>query len=306
MTQLKINIPDSFWKEEVRDGYLVSAEMKKVWAVELDLLNEFIRVCNKHNIRWWVDAGTILGAARHKGMIPWDDDIDVMLMRDEYDRLCSIASQEFSAPYFFQTSKTDTCSLTGHAQLRKSDTTGMVTVEKDLRIPYNQGIFIDIFPIDNISSDKELLRDQTDRILQYKVQAYTWVLWGHARPVNKIKYFKYRLKFFLTSAGLIFRKENYPNSAELFDQEVRKYNGAQTEYIAKLVMPPLKPRRIWKREWFDETVYLPFEWMQVPVPKGYIELLDTFYGDWHKFVVGTATHGGVIFDTEKSYTEYIK
>ena len=305
MTKLNITLPESFLQEEVRDGYRVPAEMKKVWAVELDLLNEFRRVCDKYNIQWWADAGTILGAARHGGMIPWDDDIDVMLLRDDYDRLCEIAPEEFLHPYFFQTHKTDLGSFTGHAQLRNSETTGIVMVEKDQRIPYNQGIFIDIFPIDNILEDKKVLQAQTDKIAKYKSQAYSYRVWKIARPIDIKRFIKYRLKFLLTSIGWLYRGEDYPKASSMFEQEVRKYNGTQTEYIAKLVLPPFKPRRIWKREWFDETVYLPFEWMKLPVPGGYVELLDTFYGDWKKFVIGTSTHGSVLFDTEKSYKEYI-
>ena len=100
MVELKLALPDHFLEEEVRDGYTVSKEMKEVWAVELDLLAEFMRVCDRHGIVYYADAGTILGAVRHKGFIPWDDDIDVMMMRDQYDKLQKIGPEEFRHPYF--------------------------------------------------------------------------------------------------------------------------------------------------------------------------------------------------------------
>ena len=81
MLPIKIAIEDSFFEEEDRCGYLVSQEMKKIWAVELDLLNEFSMVCENHQLKWFVHAGTMLGAIRHKGFIPWDDDIDVVIHR---------------------------------------------------------------------------------------------------------------------------------------------------------------------------------------------------------------------------------
>lgn len=306
MIDLKITLPESFLEEEVRDGYRVSKKMKEVWAVELDLLNEFIRVCSKYNICWWADAGTILGAARHRGMIPWDDDIDVMLMRDEYERLCAIAPKEFTHPYFFQTNDTDPGSMRGHAQLRNSKTTGILSIERGLNKKINQGIFIDIFPIDDVPNDSSLLDEQVSNIACYKERARSYWQWKTFVPSTFITLIKYRLKYVLTTLGLLFREDNYPHAYEAYENEARKYHNCQSDYVAKVVLPPFKPRRLWKRKWFSETIYLPFEWMSIPVPAGYVDLLDTFYGDWHKFVVGASTHGGVFFDTDNPYTEYIQ
>ena len=69
--------------------------MKKVWAVELDLLNEFARVCKEHDLKWFAHAGTLLGAIRHQGFIPWDDDIDVTMPRADYIQLCNVAPKAF-------------------------------------------------------------------------------------------------------------------------------------------------------------------------------------------------------------------
>ena len=99
MLNIKLELPEGFLEEEERDGYLVSAEMKKIWAVELDLLNEFMRVCKEHDIRWFADGGTILGAIRHNGMIPWDDDIDVCMYREDYEKLldsCKLAIMQIN------------------------------------------------------------------------------------------------------------------------------------------------------------------------------------------------------------------
>ena len=99
---IKLDIPAGFFEGEERCGYYVSPEMKKVWAVELDLLSEFARVCKKHNLKWWICYGTLLGAVRHKGFIPWDDDVDVVMMRSEYDKLCEVSREEFRHPYSLQ------------------------------------------------------------------------------------------------------------------------------------------------------------------------------------------------------------
>lgn len=91
-----------FLKEENRDGYIVSALMKKVWAVELDLLSELDRVCKKYNIKYYAAFGTLLGAVRNKGFIPWDDDIDVCMLRDDYAKFKEVAKNEFGGKYYYQ------------------------------------------------------------------------------------------------------------------------------------------------------------------------------------------------------------
>ena len=152
---IKIDLPDAFLKEEIRCEYMITPEKKAVWAVELDLLTEFDRVCKKNNIKYCADGGTLLGAVRHKGFIPWDDDIDLAMLRSEYEKLCEVAPKEFKEPYFFQTDKTDIDYARGHAQLRNSRTTGILKSEMGTGCKFNQGIFIDIFPFDAVPEDEK-------------------------------------------------------------------------------------------------------------------------------------------------------
>lgn len=78
---------DKFFEAEERCGYHISEKMKKVWAVELKLLDYFDQLCREHNLRYYIAYGTLLGAVRHQGFIPWDDDIDVVMFRDDYEKL---------------------------------------------------------------------------------------------------------------------------------------------------------------------------------------------------------------------------
>ena len=85
--------------EEIRCGYKVSAQMKHIWNVQMNLLKKLLEACEKHNLRIWASSGTLLGAVRHGGYIPWDDDIDMVMMRDDDNKLLSIASAEFKARF---------------------------------------------------------------------------------------------------------------------------------------------------------------------------------------------------------------
>ena len=162
MVDLKIQLPEGFLDEEVRCGYLVNHEMKKAWAVMLDLLAEFDRVCKKHNIRYFASGGTMLGAVRHKGFIPWDDDIDVMMERTDYEKLCKVGPSEFKHPYFLQNKYTDPECPDIMSKLRNSETTAFFGVEEHGFMKYNKGIFMDIFPLDKIPDNIEIQKQFYD------------------------------------------------------------------------------------------------------------------------------------------------
>ena len=149
---ISIDLPPGFLDEEVREGYLVSSVMKKIWAVELDLLAKFDAVCKKHGITYVALWGTALGAIRHKGFIPWDDDIDVGMDRANYEKLCQVAAMEFSHPYFFQNALTDRAYFIPLARLRNTETTAAI---RSFDTPdYNNGIYIDIDILDGLAMTK--------------------------------------------------------------------------------------------------------------------------------------------------------
>ena len=136
-----MHLEETFFQEEIRSGYKVSQKMKKIWAVQLNLLEYFDKLCREHELRYFVDYGTLLGAVRHQGFIPWDDDIDVVMFRDDYEKLKIIAGREVESPYFFQNSYTDIM-IWAFSKLRDDRTTAIEF--PDILPEFHQGIFIDI------------------------------------------------------------------------------------------------------------------------------------------------------------------
>ncbi|MBQ9027228.1 MAG: LicD family protein [Lachnospiraceae bacterium] len=298
----KLEIEDSFFEEEERCGYVVSAKMKRVWAVELDLLYQLDQVCKKYGIQYYGSAGTILGAERHKGMIPWDDDIDLMMMRDQYDLLCAHAD-EFKEPYFLQTFDTDEGYFRGHAQLRNSNTTGVLVEEIEKNVTFNQGIFIDIFPLDNVVRNRKLWKKQMERIDKYREQAkklYRTTVGFDPENASRLR------KTAHLFMPLVSKVYSWKDAYRKFEEECRRYNHLPTKYVAKISYQPYGMKMYDLRSEFDDTVYLDFEMLKLPVPKGYKLHLKRQFGDYHKFVIGSSDHGKLVLDPDIPYKEWIR
>ncbi len=287
---IKTKFPEQFFVEETRCGYRVTTETKRLWAVLLDMLLEFDRVCKKHDIRYSLDSGTLLGAIRHKGFIPWDDDIDVIMLRSEYDRLCEVAPEEFKHPYFWQTNDTDPGSIRRHAQLRNSETTGILKDEMTDDRPsysFNQGLFIDVFILDEIPDDAEQLN-----VLSEKLAAQISILW-------ELK----QLYFANHCSSLI--KEALIQEAKRFDGMVSQYNGSGCRRVANMSLnPQRKENTLFNVEFFHDLITCEFEGFHFPVPRQSDIILTGFYGNWHEYVVGDNMHGGMLVDIDRSYTYY--
>lgn len=303
MLSISLKLPNSFFDEEIRAGYTISSEMKKVWAVELDLLNEFIRVCREYDIRFFAAGGTILGTVRHKGFIPWDDDIDLMMFRRDYNRLCEIAPKAFQHPYFFQTEETDPGSYRGHAQLRNCETTGILELERNSKRSFNQGIFIDIFPLDNIPDNS--LEKQTHMDL---VRCYRKKYLHNLRWLFPLKFRKNIILLVIDRfISWVYSKDKICHMIEKnytrFTEESIKYNNINTQSV---IMTPFSEERwiICKKD-MESVVNMPFEMLIIPIPSGYNNILNSTYGNWKDYVIGGSKHGGVFFDTERSYTYYL-
>jgi len=309
--KIKIQLPDGFLDEEVRNGYTISCEMKKVWAVELDLLCEFDRICKEHHISYIADGGTLLGAIRHNGFIPWDDDIDVGMLRSEYEKLNAIASTEFHDPYFWQTEETDPGSLRGHAQLRNSDTTGILYCEQDRRIPFNQGIFIDVFQFDDSITDQKKLEEQFRNIVKYKQMACFEADLTIRYSYDNLKQhstFKHRLKMNVlhTCLKLFHINLDYKVPYQKFLDECIKFKGSNFGKVADYVLPITIVSGSRDKNCFLKTVEHEFEFIKIPVPVDYDSALkQTFGSDYMVMKRNNSNHGGVLFDTEVSYKDYL-
>jgi len=302
--KINLQLDDDFFKEEVRCEFLVTETTKKIWAIELDLLNELIRVCEKHKIKMCVWAGTLLGTIRHKGMIPWDDDIDVCLSREEYEKLCKIAPYEFKHPYFFQNYKTDPQYLIGYSRLRNSLSTGYVVGEDSSN--YNNGIYIDIFVLDGLTDNESLLRKQLRK--QNKLMLLYNLYNKNVYSRNRINsYLKHGLSILMHATLFIFIDRQKILNA--YDNNLKKYN--QTATRLSMVTHPLDfAKKYWiAAKDMENLIFMPFESIMVPVPSNYKEILTHIYGNFMEFPPiekrGVWHEGVIKFDPDIPYKENI-
>lgn len=307
MLNLSIHIPSSFFEEEMRDGYLVSSEMKKVWAVELDLLSVFAELCEKHELKWFVHAGTMLGAVRHHGFIPWDDDIDVVMPRADYEKLCIVAPGELAYPYFYQNEKTDKYFARNFSRIRNSATTAILDSEKEYRFPFNQGIFIDVFPYDNIPEQPQQ-NVFSKELLDLSV-AWQWRNMVYFYHPKRGRGLPKRIKYFLKHVYYRYVNPSAHDYVDLLKKHheiVTRYDAQDTKYVGEMIIPPLN-RHIWEKEWVEDIVYMPFEMIHVPVPSYYENCLKASFGEnWRTPIKQPTMHWGVFFDAENPYTNYMK
>ena len=290
-------------KEEIIDGYKVSSEMKKIWMIEIDLLKHFIDVCEKNNIRYFLADGSLLGAVRHKGFIPWDNDIDIAVPRSDYNKLLQIASQEFSYPYFFQSAYSDRYYLRLHSQLRRSDTTAILYSEKDAA-RFNQGIFIDIFPLDGCAPDKKAEKRQDKKIMRYNnisnILIPSWYIQN-----SLIKWMQKRIASIVSIWFSEKRKKLFFHNAE---EIVSKYSSDDNPKLSYVFWPESKdiPREIFYGN-DSEITYIDFEGIKVAAPNNWHKYLCIKFGtDYMTPKQIAATHSDVLFDTEKSFSEYLR
>lgn len=281
--------------EEIRYGYRVTEQIKRVWQIQLKLVKRLLDVCKKHNLKIWAEGGTLLGAVRHHGFIPWDDDIDMMMLRDDYDKLISLADKEFTKPYFLQCAETEPGYVRGHAQLRMSNTTAILP--QDIWQDFNQGIFIDIFVYDKLPEG----RDSQNKVYS-ELESIRKILrkrnYGSLLSRNPLQYIN--SKFVVDKIGSY--KALYNRMVDLITKCSQK---SDTEIGAVLWNSNYFKDKSIALDLLQETLYLPFEDVEMPVPSGYDKILQCYYGDYMKPVKAPSMHGVVIFDTERPYEEVL-
>lgn len=247
-------------------------ELEEQKKLQLEMLKFLKDICDKYSITYFLGGGTLLGAIRHKGYIPWDDDIDIMLPRKDYNKLLEIFNNESYESYKILSYKNTSDYYYSFAKLVDTRT---ILIENDYEKISEMGVYIDLFPIDELPDEenkiKKVLKKYIfwDRILMCYIQK------------NFLKYnanfikilYKKSMKFFIKTFKL---KNNILNN---IDKICTKYTNTNTVacitgvYFEKEIMP---------KSYISDYVMVEFEGEEFKAPIGYDEYLTKHYGDYMK------------------------
>lgn len=283
----------SFFLPEYRSDHLITTELKKIWAVELDLLMQFDRVCKKHGLKYFLIGGSLLGAIRHHGIIPWDDDIDVGMMREDYDKLLQLES-EFINPYFLQTPYTDPQYAYSYARIRNSRTTAITPMFKFQG--FNNGIYLDIFPYENWVDDNK------GEELFHKIKSLSYENSTYMRLTNPELDDKNKQRV------LNWGGRDHIEVYEEIQKLSKKFKDVITERVVKVAFAGDYKNELYYRADLEELEYAEFEGFIAPIPKGFDRMLTIFFGDYWKLPPiekRNSGHSEIFFDADRPYLYYI-
>lgn len=288
-------LPESFFKEEVICDFKVDIERKKLWAVSLDLLFKFDEICRKHHLNYTLAYGSLLGAIRHHGIIPWDDDVDVFMLREDYEVLKTL-KDEFQDPYFLQIPGEDGYCYS-YAKVRNSNTTALSYSFR--YCDFNQGIPLDIFILDNLNQGTfKQDFEKAERLIR---ECSTLMRRTNPHPGERDQQFLSQFPVVRSEKEVI---------DELERAIIKDKDAVDTDKCITLtnLMYDLK-RGTFPRSCFTDLTEISFYGHPVFIPKDYDQVLKIIYGDYMSLPPIEERgkwHSTSVFDTDKPYTTYVQ
>lgn len=303
-----LQFPQEFFREETREGFTIDATMKSFWAAELEVLREISQVCERHGLQWYAAYGTLLGAIRHKGFVPWDDDMDIWMKREDYNKFMEVAPKELPKGFVVRSPQTDGGYTQFHSCIFNAITIS-VSPER-LRnfhgCPFAAGI--DIFPLDYLPRDRE------EREGQHAIYQLIGILVAAIKKeepseedIADIHDAFDTLEdvcgvtFDRTLMGTDKQDKLLSDIYKLANQLCTCYGEEDGDELVMYMDYANWPWKVYRKEWFEEAVQQPFEYFELPVPAGYDEILKKIYGDYHVRLGAGTRHDYPLYNKQLKY-----
>lgn len=294
-------ISDEFLLDEVRCGFVVPSAMKQAWAAELEVLMEIDRVCKKHSIQYFADWGTLLGAVRHGGFIPWDDDLDIVMKRKDYEKFMSVARFDMAEGFDVQTfrNQKDFWLFMGKVVGRNHFCFEKEHLRRFHNFPYIA--CVDIFVLDYVYRDGQ--KEEERRYLcKYMLGVADAIVEGRLTPEEKHR----NLQRLQQMSGLVIPEIADPVEMGRYlygeiEKLFAKVPEKDADTLTQLFPWGLKGDRFhFPKEYYETSVELPFECTTIPVPFAYDRMLKLRYGDYMKLIRNAGAHDYPFFEGQKA------
>ena len=275
---------DEFYEDEVRNGFYVPSLMKRNWAATLEVLSEIDKICYKYGLQWFMSFGTLLGAVRHKGFTAWDDDLDIMMKRKDFEELKK-HRDEFPENYVI-VSIQDTDDYNSLMASINNDKSALISpdqIAKHHGFPFNAGV--DVFMLDGISDDPEAESKRMDHIHDLMKLCDSLNKATGTEQKNILLRFqqKYGTKLILddTLTHQIYRE---------IDRVSMKFSMEETKKLVCMYLHNETGGHVYDTCFFKYPINVQFEGKALSAPPGYDEFLKMCYGEYAIIHKGTAVH----------------
>lgn len=301
-----LQFEDSFFEDEVREGFYVPAMIKKAWAAELTVMYEVDKICRKHNIKYFSDWGTMLGAVRHGGFIPWDDDFDIMMRRKDYEHFLQVAEKEL--PEGFAVLNMDNTENFWYFLSRVVLRPRICFEEKHLKqyhgFPYIVGI--DIFILDTMSSDPQKEKER-ETVIEYilavadSLETKKLSAGDKESALCKIEQIcKVNLKRLLPDLQLKMQLYQLVKKLMASFEDDRQGN-----YVQLIPHAVYRGNTGFPQSYYEDVIRVPFENIEIMLPARYEAILEKKYGDYMQLIRNKAGHNYPFFQSQKEQFEKI-
>ncbi len=250
-------------------------ELRTLQMVEMKLLRYVDRICKNLNIKYYLIGGTLLGAVRHGGFIPWDVDIDIAMLRKDYEIFKKYCIQRECEEFFFEDYSTEKNHSECHAILKLKDTEIRWEVRNKDRYPVeNNGIYLDIFPLDYAPNDKKRQKRQqrTIKFLSSLIQAKVCRDYGSGKVVYCVK----------KILGFVLRPVPFYSIQKTVEKQMRKYNDGECDYIVSMASHYSYTKQLMPFDYYGTPIEIPFEDGIFWAPAKTHEYLKKLFGDYMK------------------------
>ena len=296
-----------FFRDEVRNGFYIPTAIKQAWAASLDVLSQIDLVCEKHGIKYFADWGTFLGAVRHGGYVPWDDDLDICMLRDDYIRFREVADRELPEEFVIHDyeRKEDHWLFLARVVNNSKMCFEKEYLDKHNNFPWLAGV--DIFVKDYLYADDEAEKQRDSEVMKIIALADGIVQGSLSEQAVAASTDELEEKYSVNLSNCSSERDMAVTLYRLAEQQMARVKPEDTDRVGQIFPWVLKNGAVAgeKKELYEKVIRLPFEDTTIPVPAAYNTVLARRYGNYCEIRKVWDGHAYPYFEAQKADIEQI-